>query len=64
MEPGQKVILTEDIFSLKKDKKGNPWQYGRKGENVKLIAVHDKVVILERASGDRFPALLSQIKKL
>lgn len=61
MQPGQIAEMAEDIFSFKNDKGKPPKQYCRRWEKCKVIAVHDKVLILERVNGDRFPARIDQI---
>lgn len=44
------IILTEK----KAIKKGKPYIYANKGEQVTIISVHDNVFIVENEKGERF----------
>lgn len=50
----QITLIGDAISNRKKDAKGRPYLYGKKGDKVKLISVMGNVLIVE-ADGNRFP---------
>jgi hypothetical protein len=55
------VTILEDIVSLrKKDGKGNPHIYAKKGQKVALVSVRGNVLIVEDHHGVRFPVKIER----
>lgn len=58
------AVLLNDVYSSFGTGNKNRKPYSKKGEKVKIVSTHDKIIIVENKEGNRFSVKTSEIQNL